>query len=346
MPNEPPEPRPSGRSDSLQALEADEAGAPPWQGTERAICAIMELMHEGAAMLDGQGHVLHCNTSLCEMLRCSAHSLVGRSFESFVYPEDMPKWQAAFGSQGREAPLGFTLDVLAAEDQPVPVHVAICRLPEAPGPVAFLVASDLAWNRERMRRFEQANAELEAQLESLEIAATTDSMTGAFTSGALTDVLRTELAYGRRYGNPASMLLIDIDHFKFLNDSYGHALGDSVLRELCDRAREAIRGTDYLIRYGGDEFAVILPQTGAMGARAVGQRIVDAVRARPFDEGRHEVPVTISMGIATAEPGDVVSATDLLKRADSALYKVKNAGRNGIASWRARRSGEQGRPNA
>ena len=129
MPNEPPEPRPSGPSDAPQALEADEAGAPPWHGTERAIYAIMALMHEGAAMLDGEGRVLHCNMGLCEMLRCSARSLVGRSFESFVHPGDMPKWQAALGSQGAEAPLGFTLDVLAAEDQPVPVHVAICRLP-------------------------------------------------------------------------------------------------------------------------------------------------------------------------------------------------------------------------
>jgi diguanylate cyclase (GGDEF)-like protein len=244
----------------------------------------------------------------------------------------MAKWQAAFGEQVSMAPLGFTLDVLVGESQPVPVHVAICRLP--PGQVAFLVASDLAWHQERMRQFEQANAELEAQLESLEIAATTDSMTGAFTSGALMDVLRTELAYGRRYGNPASMLLVDVDHFKSLNDSYGHAFGDSVLREFCDRAREAIRGTDYLIRYGGDEFAVVLPQTDAVGARAVGQRIVDAVRARPFGEERREVPVTISVGVATAGPHERVSATDVLKRADSALYQVKNAGRNGIASWK------------
>ena len=320
--------------DLMRGLE----GAEDDDSARRAICAVMELMHEGAAMLDQEGRVLHCNSGLCEMLRRSASSLLGSSFESFVHPADMAKWQGAFGEQAGVAPLGFTLDVLVGEDQPVPVHVAICRLP--PGRVAFLVASDLAWHQERMRQFEQANAELEAQLESLEIAATTDSMTGAFTSGALMDVLRTELAYGRRYGNAASMLLIDVDHFKSLNDSYGHAFGDTVLREFCDRAREAIRGTDYLIRYGGDEFAVVLPQTDAIGAWAVGQRIVKSVRARPFGQEHREVPVTISMGVATAEPNEVLSATDILKRADSALYEVKNAGRDGIAVWRERRHKE------
>jgi diguanylate cyclase (GGDEF)-like protein len=344
MPDEHP-PRCGGAEDAVPeddlASLGDVAGDAEGTGGDharRAICAVMELMHEGAAMLDREGRVLHCNTGLCEMLRQKPASLIGRSFESFVHPSDMAKWQAAFGEEAGPAPLGFTLDMLASGDQPVPVHVAICRLP--PGRVAFLVASDLAWNQERMHQFEQANAELEAQLESLEIAATTDSMTGAFTSGALMDVLRTELAYARRYGNAASMLLIDVDLFKSLNDSYGHAFGDTVLREFCDRAREAIRGTDYLIRYGGDEFAVVLPQTDAAGARGVGQRIIDSVHARPFGGGRREVPVTVSMGIATAEPGEVLSATDILKRADSALYEVKNAGRDGLAAWRDRRRKE------
>ena len=147
------------------------------------------------------------------------------------------------------------------------------------------------------------------------------------------DVLRTELAVSRRYGNSVSMLLMDVDYFKPLNYSYVHAFGDSVLRELCDRARKAIRGTDYLIRYGGDEFAVVLPQTDAAGARAVSQRMVNFVRATPFGKGHREVPVTISVGVITTEPGEAVSATDVLKRADSALYEVKNAGRNGIAFW-------------
>ena len=317
-----------------------------WPDAELAVHAVMGLMREGAAMLDGDGRVLHCNSSLGEMLRRPVQQLVGQSFESFVHPADLEKWQAAFSRRSGEVPLGFTIDVLAAGDQTLPVHVAICQLQQAAGTIAFLVASDLAWQEKRLRQLERINAELESQRESLEIAATTDSMTGALTSGALIDVLRTELGYGCRYGSPVSLLLFDIDYFKPLNDSYGHAFGDRVLRELCDRCREAIRATDYLVRCGGDEFAAILPQTDARGARAVGQRIVDWVRQEPFDRGRREVPVTVSLGVATAGPEEGLTAGELMKRADNALYTEKRAGRNGQAVWGEEYSGPDSPPQA
>ncbi|KPK62143.1 MAG: hypothetical protein AMK73_06705, partial [Planctomycetes bacterium SM23_32] len=225
--------------------------------------------------------------------------------------------------------------------RPVPVHVAICSLCDRPGRLAFLVASDLAWQEERMKQLERLNRELEDQREALEIAATTDSTTGAYASGAVFEVLETEIAYGRRYGYAVSVLLMDVDHFKSLNDSYGHAFGDLVLRDFCDRCREAVRATDYLVRYGGDEFVVILPQTDLKGAKAVGERIIASVRGKPF--GRHGVPVTVSVGVAAALPQEDVSGGDLLKRADEALYEVKRAGRDGLACYEGGSRSKHGR---
>jgi len=308
---------------------------------EAIVRAIMGMMMEGAAVLDSRGNVLYCNQRMGELLRRPAAELAGRSFGSFVHPRDAGKWAAAFGDQGCQAALGLTLEVVAA-GHAVPVHIAICSIMRPRGRFAFLAASDLAWQEERMRQLEHINREMERQREALEIAATTDSMTGAYSSGAVFEVLQTELAYGRRYGKAVSLLLTDIDHFKSLNDSYGHSFGDEVLREFCDRCRQAIRTTDYLVRYGGDEFVVILPQSDQVGAKAVGERIIGYVRAKPFGERSRRVPVTISMGIATALPDEEVTGSTLLKRADQALYDVKRAGRDGLTCWDGRSRSHHG----
>jgi diguanylate cyclase (GGDEF)-like protein len=308
----------------------------------RAVRAIMELMREGAAMLDERGCVLHCNGRLGEMLRRPPGQLRGQSFSSFVSPEDADKWEAAFGAGDQQPALGCTLEVLAS-GHAIPVHVAICSLKESPRRLAFLVASDLAWQEERMKQLEKVNAEMERQREDLEEAATTDSITGAFTSGAVFEVLQVELAYGRRYAKPVSTLLLDLDDFKAVNDSYGHAYGDAVLREFCNRCREAIRTTDYLVRYGGDEFVVILPQTGSRGARAVGERILNSVRNDPFGEPPQRVPVTVSVGVATASAEEELTGSALLKRADQALYEVKRRGRDGLAAWGGKSRTHHGR---
>ncbi len=324
-------PEPLNHGEAAPAARKGRAACGP--DTERAVRAIMVLMQEGAAMLDQEGRVLHCNSRLCEMLRRPAEQLVGESFGSFIDPDDGEKWQAAFGRRGEAAPLGFTINVLLEDEQPIPVHLALCSLAKPLGRVAFLVASDLAWQEERMKQLERVNRQLEQEREVLEVAATTDSATGAYASGAVFEVLETEIAYGRRYGYPVSVLIMDLDDFKSLNDSYGHTFGDAVLREFCDRCRDAVRATDYLVRYGGDEFVVILPQTDARGALAVGRRILNSVRDTPFAQGTQNVPVTVSIGLTTAPPEGGVASGVLLKRADDALYQVKRSGRDGLVMW-------------
>ncbi len=124
--------------------------------------------------------------------------------------------------------------------------------------------------------------------------------------------------------------MLDIDHFKSINDTYGHPRGDAVLRELASRLLEVKREVDTLARYGGEEFAVILPETGAEGAVMLAERICAVVRREPFRDGGEPIRVTVSVGVA-AFPGHGASPAVLLRTADEALYAAKHGGRD---QWR------------
>jgi diguanylate cyclase (GGDEF)-like protein len=131
----------------------------------------------------------------------------------------------------------------------------------------------------------------------------------------------------RRAGDSFGVLMIDIDHFKRLNDRYGHASGDSVLRAVGERISAAIRATDTPARYGGEEFAVVLRRANQAQAMEVAERIRQAIRAIPPAELKLREPVTVSIGIAVSESAEV-GLPNLLEAADQALYRAKREGRN------------------
>jgi diguanylate cyclase (GGDEF)-like protein len=135
-----------------------------------------------------------------------------------------------------------------------------------------------------------------------------------------------------RSGDSLSVLMLDVDHFKRFNDSYGHAAGDEVLRVVGRVLMACLRPTDLGARYGGEEFLVILPETGVNGARAAAERLRDAVQVVSIQasDGRMLPPVTISVGIAELAGGQ--SDAQLIEQADAALYRAKNKGRNRVES--------------
>jgi diguanylate cyclase (GGDEF)-like protein len=158
--------------------------------------------------------------------------------------------------------------------------------------------------------------------------AVTDPLTGLANRRSLTENLTREVERAARFGHPLSVLVLDLDHFKTVNDSRGHAAGDAVLRELAGRLHGLVREVDTVARYGGEEFVLVLPETDAAGAQEVARRVVHTVRTAPFDVGvAPPVPVTVSAGVATYPlRGD--RAGDLLRSADQALYRAKAAGRD------------------
>jgi diguanylate cyclase (GGDEF)-like protein len=157
--------------------------------------------------------------------------------------------------------------------------------------------------------------------------ATVDALTETHNRRHLMECLARELARSGRRGGPLSLVLLDIDHFKRVNDALGHLAGDGVLRELADRVRPAVRRGELFARYGGEEFALVLPGAGAAEAGAAAERVRGLVEGAPFAAGGGR-RVTVSLGVATA-PGDVdLSPEELLRRADENLYRAKAAGRN------------------
>jgi diguanylate cyclase (GGDEF)-like protein len=138
--------------------------------------------------------------------------------------------------------------------------------------------------------------------------------------------LGEEVVRSQRGRRPVSLLMLDLDDFKLVNDTFGHLFGDRVLTWAAEVIRSTLRASDIPARYGGDEFAVILPETDDTDARRAAERILEAFAGRPFvDEQRGAVPLAASVGIATF-PGDGRTATDLIARADAALYGVKRSG--------------------
>src|SRR5678815_1037349 len=159
----------------------------------------------------------------------------------------------------------------------------------------------------------------------------TDDLTKLFNSRYLNVHLRREIKRSRRYGVPVSLIFLDLDGFKQVNDKFGHLSGSRALFEVGQILQETVREIDVVSRYGGDEFTIILPQTGAMGAMIIAERIRASIQERVFltDLGL-DVRLTASFGVSTF-PDHGQSREDLIQRADQAMYMVKDRGKNGVA---------------
>jgi len=169
-----------------------------------------------------------------------------------------------------------------------------------------------------------ARKSMETELKRL---ATTDTLTGSANRRQFLDLAARELSRARRFGSLVSALIFDIDHFKSVNDTFGHQAGDQVLQAVAEAARSTLREVDVFGRLGGEEFAGILPQTGLSQAAAVAERL--RLRVRAADHGVPGLgPVTVSVGVAELVPGDGVD--DLLAAADQALYRAKREGRDRV----------------
>jgi diguanylate cyclase (GGDEF)-like protein len=175
---------------------------------------------------------------------------------------------------------------------------------------------------------ERENAALQAEREQLIQQASTDVLTGVANRRHFHEFLEEHFRLAARYGTPLSLFLADLDHFKALNDSYGHLVGDEVLRAVAQRMRTVLREADLLARFGGEEFVVVLPSTSLDGAVQGAERVREALMARPIEAAGHEIPVTASFGVSAYRADALMTPEWLIKEADLALYEAKRSGRN------------------
>jgi diguanylate cyclase (GGDEF)-like protein len=233
--------------------------------------------------------------------------------------------QVTIGPKGAEAPGQM-------------IHAPLFREKKPTGLVALVRGGETAFADDDTRLLEIVATQLSIALENLyareQVArlAITDDLTGIYNKRQFRQTLKYEFEKARVYAEPLSLIMLDIDHFKRVNDTWGHGFGDIILSELCGVVRQQIRPTDTLARYGGEEFAVILPHTDRVGAISLAERIRRSIEENEFPppESGSFHRVTVSAGVAEFNEG-FSTPDDLVANADRNLYRSKNSGRNRVS---------------
>jgi diguanylate cyclase (GGDEF)-like protein len=172
----------------------------------------------------------------------------------------------------------------------------------------------------------EAKAIINDQLQTMEKQATTDTLTGCYNRMMFNDLLKSESKKAARHNKKFTLVILDIDNFKSVNDTYGHLIGDEVLKEMADIVRETIRESDVFARWGGEEFSVLLPETGLNGGAILAEKIRENIKSHRFSKAGN---LTCSFGVAQFKPEE--PRDTLISNADWALYHAKNHGKNQVA---------------
>jgi diguanylate cyclase (GGDEF)-like protein len=176
-----------------------------------------------------------------------------------------------------------------------------------------------------------SGADLESQYhETIYRMTIIDGLTGVHNKRYFVEQLDRELSRAARHGRPLTMLICDIDHFKNVNDEFGHLAGDHVIKEVAQLCKSRIRPDDVIARYGGEEFAMILPETDVAGGRLIAEELRERTEAAAFVFEDEDIAVTVSFGVAQLDPS--WSSYDFVKAADDQLYEAKRTGRNRVCS--------------
>lgn len=315
--------------------------------TERALSEerfrVLFERSSDAHLLFDEGGIIDCNPAAVALLRCMDKSQVLSLHPAVLSPERQPDGR-------RSDEKSVEMDALAREQgfhrfewthrkmdgEEFPVEVTLTPVTLNERPVLLVVWHDLSERQRAEQQVKDYAVILELQKGQLEVAnaelealATTDGLTGLKNHRAFQERLAEEISRAERYGTPLAAVLLDVDHFKQYNDTFGHPAGDAVLRAVAHVLQTSARETDVVARYGGEEFCLLLPQTDGAGAMMIAERIRQTIE----DTAWPLRAVTASFGVATLRlaPG---SGADLVARSDRALYDSKASGRNQVTCAR------------
>ena len=286
--------------------------------SEERFRVAMENAAEGMCLAAADGRFIDVNPAMCAMLGRSAADLRTRRWQDVTHPDDIESGEALLHEvlDGRRPNLRLQKRYVTSSGEIVWALLSVAAVRDEHDEVRYLIAqiTDIT---------DRVHAE-----EHLAKLATHDVLTGLANRVQLDDELQRALAAARRSGRDVGVLMMDLDRFKHVNDSLGHAAGDELIRAAADRLRATVRGGDLIVRTGGDEFVVVMrdleqPADALQGA----WRIVEAFR-RPIHVAHTDVHTTISVGVATSADGQF--GPDLLVHADAAMYVAKDHGRNTV----------------
>ncbi|HXP96400.1 MAG TPA: diguanylate cyclase [Telmatospirillum sp.] len=326
------------------------------EATLRERDSLFRLIYDNSSVaiftVDAAGRIANANQRMAEMFATPMEQLIGRDYIALVHPSEKEAsrqmMQAHLASNASKMTLErryWRSDHTAFWGQLNSQHMpkngnGDVRLVCAIADVSEHKAAEQAL-ADRSRELKILNSELTSTVaelaktngalvaarEKLESLAQHDSLTGAWTRRKMQESVHLEMLRKARYGHPVSLIFIDLDQFKTINDSYGHAAGDSVLRTFCNIANQNMRTTDQLGRWGGEEFVIVTPNSGLMVASLLAERIRKATAAYDFPVARH---VTASFGVAELRRDETWDSW--FSRADAAVYAAKSEGRNRVVS--------------
>ena len=301
-----------GRVDALVVHKDNEDSILTLQGAKNTYRIMVEAMNEGVISLTSNGTVLYCNRCFAEMLKMAATDVAGKRLQDHVAPTDIATINKMLdGSETQKSEI-WLLDS-HGEKLPIFLSPQISHI-KGERPVIYMVAMDLT-----------SHKCYEAQLEH---QANFDLLTGLANRNRLNDRIRQAIVLAERYKHQFAVAFIDLDQFKFINDSLGHPVGDKVLIAVAARLKSCVRENDTVARYGGDEFVLVIDHSDDTVLSALMPRILTSI-AESIKVDDLELQVTCSIGFSVY-PIDGHDGDTLLKNADAAMYRAKEQGRNNV----------------
>jgi len=290
------------------------------QESEERFRSTFDAAAIGMALVNLEGRFIRVNAALCHIVGYTEEELTQKTFQDITHPDDL------------ETDLALIYELLAGARQSYQMEK---RYVKKDGRVIWILLSGSAVRDSAGKvlyfvgQIQDIN-ERKVLLDRLERQAQQDYLTGLYNRRFFLEQGETELARAQRYDNELSLFMLDIDHFKAINDTYGHATGDAALLELSHVLRETLRSVDIIGRWGGEEFVILLPETDAQEAAEIAERLREAVEhAKVTPATGLPLHFTVSIGIATLKEKDA-NIDVLLNYADEALYQAKNTGRNKV----------------
>jgi diguanylate cyclase (GGDEF)-like protein/PAS domain S-box-containing protein len=313
--------------------------------SESKFKAVVNRLNEGIYLVDNAtGAHVEANAAILDLLGYSNEEFAKLTPFDLIAGDDRQAIAAIIAttkeSLTRQGRYNLGLQKYRRKDgSEINVEVRAAFVPHGEAGLASFFVRDVTEQIAYENRLFEYQSNLEEANARLKSLAVTDGLTGVKNRAALNEMLFEEFDRATRYGRPLSVILLDVDHFKPFNDTFGHPAGDAVLQSVASILKKTARATDVVARYGGEEFAVILPETDLAGAMIVAERCRRAIDGESWDKR----PITASLGVAT-----MTSATEaapvLLREADEALYTSKRTGRNrvthnsGCVAWATVRS--------